>query len=362
MPIYLDYNATAPLRHEVVESVLLLDGLPANPSSVHYFGRQARFLIDEARLAIAHSLGVSPHELIFTSGGTESNNMVIANFDQVITSAVEHDAVLAACPGAMILPVNKEGQICLEALDRRLSALPEDIRPRTLVSIMAANNETGIIHPLGDVVRLCKHHQIACHSDMVQFLGKSPIDLHASGLDFASFSAHKIGGPSGIGALWCHPGRHLTSLLSGGGQERGRRAGTENIIGIHGFGAAVKRLDIDAMNAISSWRDNAEALICEGCPDIEVIGSDVARLANTSALYLPKIEAQTAVMKLDLAGFAVSAGAACSSGKLKPSHVIAAMGRGEAAAHVIRISAGWKTEESDFLGVARAIIEFYKHY
>jgi cysteine desulfurase len=225
---------------------------------------------------------------------------------------------------------------------------------------MAANNETGVIQPIETVAELCRAYNVACHSDMAQYLGKAPIDLNQMKLNFASFSAHKLGGPSGVGALYCRSGQQLVSLLRGGGQEQGRRAGTENLHGIIGFGAAVAAHDIANINVQASWRDTMEADIQKACPEIEVMGSDAPRLANTSALYLPQLSAQKAVMLLDLAGFAVSAGAACSSGKVKNSHVITAMARGDAAANVIRISAGWQSTKAEWTGVAKAIIEIYK--
>ena len=359
-PVYLDYNATAPLRPEAVQAMAGLANMPANPSSIHHFGRMARARMDTARQQLCAAVNISVHDMIFTSGGTEANNLVLGNFSHIITSAVEHDAILAACPEADIIPVDGEGCVRLDKLEAMLDAVPETDKKQVLVSVMAANNETGVIQPLARVAELCRHYQVACHSDMIQYLGKAPIDLAALGVDFASFSAHKIGGPTGVGALYCRAGQKLVSLLRGGGQEQGRRAGTENLPGIIGFGAAIAAQDLASIEAQASWRDAAEAEIQAACPEIQIMGGKASRLANTSALYLPGLAAQKAVMMLDLAGFSISAGAACSSGKVKDSHVIAAMARPEAAAHVIRISGGWQSEQADWSGVAAALIEIYK--
>lgn len=359
-PVYLDYNATAPLRPEAAEAMSSLANMPANPSSIHHFGRVARAQMDDARQQLCAAVNVSVHDMVFTSGGTEANNLVLGNFSHIITSAVEHDAILAACPEADIIPVDGEGRVRLDQLEAVLDALADTDKKQVLVSVMAANNETGVIQPLAEIASLCRRYKVACHSDMIQYLGKAPIDLAALGVDFASFSAHKIGGPTGVGALYCRAGQKLASLLRGGGQEQGRRAGTENLPGIIGFGAAIAAQDLTSLEGQASWRDTAEAEIQAACPHIEIMGGGAQRLANTSALYLPGLAAQKAVMMLDLAGFSISAGAACSSGKVRDSHVITAMGRPDAAPYVIRISGGWQTEQADWSGVAAALIEIYK--
>ena len=360
MPVYLDYNATAPLLPQAAEAMAGLANIPANPSSIHHFGRMARARLDNARGQLAAALNISVHDIIFTSGGTEANNLVLGNFRHIITSAIEHDAILAACPDAQIVPVDEHGQVRIDRLEEMLATLEDADKPDILVSIMAANNETGTLQPIAEIAALCREYQVACHSDMIQYLGKQAIDLATLDLDFASFSAHKIGGPSGVGALYCRAGRQLQSLLRGGGQEQNKRAGTENLPGIAGFGAALAACDNAATASQTIWRDKAEKDIITACPEIEVMGGNAPRLANTSALYLPGLPAQKAVMMLDLAGFCVSAGAACSSGKVRDSHVIAAMGRGEAASQVIRISGGWQSSEADWTGVAKAVIEIYK--
>lgn len=359
-PVYLDYNATAPLRPEAAEAVQQALSQPANPSSVHRFGRAARALMDQSRHQIAAALKVRPGELTFTSGGTEANNMVLAGYQITMASAVEHDAVLAACPEARLIAVDREGVVNLSHLEQMLAVLPKVDRPSTLVSVMAANNETGVIQPLVEVGALCQRYQVAFHTDMVQAFGKLAVDPEKAGIDFLTVSGHKIGGPTGIGAVWTRPGKRLQSLLAGGGQEQGRRSGTENLAGICGFAAAAQVAHPEELAQIGLWRDEAEQMITASCPQIEIIGARADRLANTSCLYLPGLAAQTAIMALDLAGFAVSSGSACSSGKVTSSHVIKAMGRDDAAGQVIRISAGWQSTKDDLLGLAQALIDLYK--
>ena len=359
-PVYLDYNATAPLRPEAAEAIQNALSQPANPSSVHQFGRAARALMDQARLHIASALQVNPVDLTFTSGGTEANNMVLAGFQTIIASSVEHDAVLAACPTAQLIDVDSQGVVSLSHLEQMLVNLSDADRSGTVVSVMAANNETGVIQPLAEIGALCRRYQVAFHSDMVQAFGKLTVDPEEACIDFLSVSGHKIGGPTGIGAVWRRPGKHLHSLLAGGGQEQGRRSGTENLSGICGFAAAAQIADPTELLPIRQWRDEAEQMITDQCPQIEIIGRSADRLANTSCLVLPGLAAQTAIMALDLAGFAVSSGSACSSGKVTSSHVLRAMGREDAAGQVIRISAGWQTKKADLHGLAQALIDLYK--
>ena len=228
-PIYLDNNATAPLRAEAVAAIHQAMGPPANPSSVHGFGRRARLLVEDARQSLGLLIGCRAQDVVFTSGGTEANNLALSGFSHVITSAIEHDSVLQAAPQASLLPVTDDGLVDLAALKQMVTAFPADQRDQTIVSVMAANNETGVIQPLAEIAEIAREAGLATHSDMVQLLGKTHIDLTALGIDFASFSAHKIGGPTGVGALVVRPGMRLTSLLRGGGQEQGRRSGTEKI-------------------------------------------------------------------------------------------------------------------------------------
>ena len=359
-PVYLDYNATAPIRPEAANAMMAILSQPANPSSIHQFGRVARAQMETARDIIADTLNARPSALTFTSGGTEGNNMVLAGYKIVLASSVEHEAVLAACPDARLINVNENGVVSLQHIDTLLSALPDEVKDSVLVSVMAANNETGVIQPLKDIGNLCRKHDVAFHSDMAQAFGKMELTPEVDGLDYLTISGHKIGAPTGIGAVWCRAGRPLYSLLAGGGQERGRRSGTENLSGICGFAAAAQVAQPSELEHVRVWRDEAEQMIRERCPRIEIIGASAPRLANTSCLFLPGLAAQTAIMALDLAGFAVSSGSACSSGKVSSSHVLIAMGRQDAAGQVIRVSGGWQTTREDFHSLAQAVIDLYK--
>ena len=356
-PIYLDNNATAPLRAEVVAAIHQAMGPPANPSSVHEFGRRARLLVENARQSLSLLIGCRAQDVVFTSGGTESNNLALSGFSHVITSAIEHDSVLRAAPQASLLPVTDDGLVDLAAFKQMVSLLPVDQRDQTIVSVMAANNETGVIQPLEGIVDVARDAGLATHSDMVQMLGKTHIDLPALGLDFASFSAHKIGGPTGVGALFVRPGMRLTSLLRGGGQEQGRRSGTENILGITGFGAAATAAfgDVAHFRDMAGWRDTFEAEVAAAHPDVALFGAAAPRLGNISCLAVGGKSSETLVMALDIAGVAVSAGSACSSGKVTASHVLTAMGAGEKAAQAIRVSGGWKTRKEDFERLAQVL-------
>ena len=356
--LYFDNNATAPLRPEAIAAMQQAMGPPANPSSVHGFGRAARMVVETARADIAMLAGCRPADVVFTSGGTEANNLALSAFDQVITSAVEHDSILRAAPDATIIGVDAEGRIRLDQLAEVLASLDDKMRRRTLLSVMHANNETGVIQPIGEVVALAREAGVATHSDMVQMLGKQHLDFAASGLDYASLSAHKIGGPTGVGALLVRPGLRMTSLLRGGGQEQGRRSGTENVLGIVGFGAAAKAAfdDVAHYRTMAGWRDNLETRLISGRNDVRLFGAAADRIANTACLAVDNRSAETLVMALDLAGVAISAGAACSSGKVHESHVLKAMGVGEDAGRAIRISGGWNTEEADFERLAEVLL------
>ena len=302
-------------------------------------------------------MGAAAQDVVFTSGGTEANNLALSGFSHVITSAIEHDSVLRAAPQASLLPVTDDGLVDLAAFKQMVSLLPVDQRDQTIVSVMAANNETGVIQPLEGIVDVARGAGLATHSDMVQMLGKTHIDLPALGLDFASFSAHKIGGPTGVGALFVRPGMRLTSLLRGGGQEQGRRSGTENILGITGFGAAATAAfgDVAHFRDMAGWRDTFEAEVAAAHPDVALFGAAAPRLGNISCLAVGGKSSETLVMALDIAGVAVSAGSACSSGKVTASHVLTAMGAGEKAAQAIRVSGGWKTRKEDFERLAQVL-------
>lgn len=341
MRIYLDHNATSPLRDNARNAMLAALELHGNASSIHGEGRRAHALLDEAREIIGQALGVLAPMVIFTSGGSEANNLALkgAPVHRLIVSDVEHPSVLEAAKATgkpvAVLPVDSQGIVDLFVLDHLLST-----GPRTLVSIMLANNETGVIEPVRDIVAVAHKHGALVHCDAVQALGKIPVNFGLLGVDLLSVSAHKLGGPLGVGALVIRDGLALEPLIHGGGQEMRRRAGTENIAAIAGFAAAVgeKRLEIKAL------RDHLESRL-EGAV---IFGAGAERLPNTSCFALPGLAAETALMALDLAGFAVSSGSACSSGKVTKSHVLAAMGvKPDLAGSALRVSLGWTTSADD---------------
>ncbi len=344
---YLDHNATTPLRPEASAAMAEALAMTGNASSVHRFGRHARRKIEAAREAVAALVGTRPEGVIFTSGGTEANNLALAGTarKRILVSAGEHDSVLNAVPDAVRIPLTGAGLVEPAALDARLG---ESDAP-ALVSIMLANNETGAIQPLAELARVARDHRALVHCDAVQAAGKLPLDLAALGVDLISLSAHKLGGPQGVGALVLAADLDVAPLLRGGGQERGRRAGTENLAGIAGFGAAAQaaRAGLGKAAALADLRDELERRLRQRAPEIRIFAEAAPRLANTCCFATPGLAAETQVMALDLAGVAVSAGSACSSGKVAPSHVLAAMGAGAAAATAIRVSLGWTSEAAD---------------
>ncbi len=345
---YLDWNATAPLRPEAAAAVAAALARCGNPSSVHRWGRAARHCIERARERVAALVGAAPEGVVFVSGGTEANHLALlgAGRRRVLVSAVEHNSVLEAVPGAERAAVDGDGIVDLARLEHQLTADP---RP-AIVSVMLANNETGIIQPAAEISRIVRAHGALFHCDAVQAAGKIPLAAADIGADLISLSAHKLGGPMGIGALVVTGNAEPSALTRGGGQERGRRAGSENLPGIAGFAAAAEAAaaGIGDYQRVRGLRDGLEAAAIAAVPDALVIGAGVTRLPNTTALALPGISAETQVIALDLDGVMVSAGAACSSGKVGPSHVLAAMGVApEIAAGTIRVSLGWTTTEAD---------------
>ena len=339
---YLDWNATAPLRPEAASAIAEALALGGNPSSVHQRGRAARQLVERSREAVAALVGASPDGVVFTSGGTEANHLALlgSGRDRVLTSAVEHSSVLQAVPDAERIPVDNNGVVELAALAALLAADPRS----ALVSVMLANNETGIIQPVAEIAKIARAHGALFHCDAVQAAGKMPLSMAETGADSTTLSAHKIGGPSGIGALVLGPGAEVTRLLHGGGQERNRRAGTENLAGIAGFAAAARACNPAEYDIVRDLRDRLEAAL----PDAVIVAGSAPRLPNTAALAMPGVPAETQIIAFDLDGVMVSAGAACSSGKVGPSHVLAAMGLApELAEATIRVSLGWSTTEAE---------------
>jgi cysteine desulfurase len=343
---YLDYNATAPVRPAVVETMRATLERTGNPSSVHRFGREARRALEHAREAVAAMLGAAPDQVVFTSGGTEANNQALRSAQgPVVVSAIEHDSVLAAVPDAARIPVDAEGRVDLAALEQMLAGLAPQ-----LVSVMLANNETGVIQPVREVVEIARGHGARVHCDAVQAGGKLAIDMAALGADLLTLSAHKFGGPQGVGALVVRKGLEPDALLRGGGQERRWRPGTENLPGIAGFGRACElaMADADWRERTAALRDHFETRIAQLAPAMRVFGLGAERLPNTSCLTMPGVSNHTQLIEFDLAGIAVSTGSACSSGKVGPSHVLAAMGvDADQAASAVRISLGWASIPDD---------------
>ncbi|MCQ8279298.1 aminotransferase class V-fold PLP-dependent enzyme [Acetobacteraceae bacterium KSS8] len=341
--LYLDANASEILRPEAREAAVAALDLDGNPSSVHRAGRQARALLEEARERIAAAFGADPAGLVFTSGGTEADALAILALGagrRVLIGATEHDAVRAAAPGAARLPVRPDGTIDPGTLRDALDASAEP----ALVCLMLANNETGVLHPIAELAGLCRDRGALLHVDAVQAAGRVPVSLADLGADSLALSGHKLGGPKGAGALLLRGGTqgfHLSALIAGGGQERGRRGGTPSLPAIAGFAAAADAAcaTLSRFADLAVLRDRIEsAARAQGAV---VAGAGAPRLPNTSALVLPGRRADSQLIALDLAGIAVSAGAACSSGKVSASHVLAAMGFGTGAEQAIRMSLPW---------------------
>ena len=340
MRSYFDHNATSPLRPAARLAMLAALEEGGNASSVHAEGRAARRFLDDARETIAHALGALPGMIIFTSGGSEANNLALkgAKVERLLVSAIEHPSVLATAKASGkivdIIPVTPAGIVDLAALEAALQGSP------ALVSIMLANNETGVIQPVREVVTLAAQHGALVHCDAVQALGKIPVNFGLLGVDLLTVSAHKLGGPLGCGALIMRDGIALDALIDGGAQESRRRAGTENVPAIAGFAAAIQ----EKPQNIKALRADLEVQL-EGAL---VIGKDVERLPNTTCFAYPGLSAETLLMAFDLEGIAVSSGSACSSGKVAKSHVLAAMGLApEISVAAVRVSLGWNTTHTD---------------
>lgn len=357
--VYLDWNATAPLHPEARDAMLAAAGAPANASSVHAEGRAARRIVEDARSTIARLSGAAAAaDVIFTSGATEANMLALSpatrvgigeGVDRLLMSAIEHPSVLAggrfAKEQVATVPVTSEGIVDLDALRRLLAE-----GSPALVSIMQANNETGAIQPVREAAAIAHEAGSLLHVDAVQAFGKVPVNIEELGADLLSLSAHKIGGPAGTGALVLRAGVSIDSLLKGGGQERSRRAGTENVIGIAGFAAAAEAATASLASTaerMASLRDRFEAAVGE-TPGVTIFSRAVPRLPNTTLAGVAGLRAETAVIALDLDGVAVSSGSACSSGKVTASHVLAAMGvPPELARGALRFSLGWATADSE---------------
>ena len=355
---YFDWNATAPLRDEAREAVTAALTLTGNASSVHAEGRAARRVVEEARGHVADLTGAEARNVTFTSGATEANMLALTPAievggrkeprDRLFISAIEHPSVRSggrfAAAQVEELPVTARGLVDLAALTRLLAKCE-----RPLVSVMLANNETGVIQPIAEIADIVHAAAGVLHVDAVQAPGRISCDITTLGADLLSLSSHKLGGPQGAGALVRRGDIHVTEpLIKGGGQERGQRAGTENVAAIAGFGAAAaaaKQMDGARMAAL---RAQVEAGIRAAAPQAVFFGADAPRLPNTSLFTVPGLKAETAIIAFDLNGIAVSSGSACSSGKVQASHVLAAMGvEPDLARGAVRISLGWSTTEAD---------------
>lgn len=348
--LYLDHNATTPLFPEVVARMTELLRQTGNPSSLHSFGRTARREIENARENVAALVNASPPDVIFTSGGTEANALAFVGCGCAnrLISAIEHESVRQCALGDVPLSVKKNGMIDLDAMRERL----ENAHGSILVSVALADGQTGIVQPIASVVEIAHEYDALVHCDAVQAAGRMPVDVRELGVDLVSLSAHKMGGPQGVGALVvARRGLDLHPLFRGGGQERGRRGGTENVAAIAGFGIAAEMTIpyISTQEKVRGWRDDMERRLVMVRPDVTVFGKDTPRLANTSCFAISGgVLGRTQVMGLDLAGVAVSAGSACSSGKLEPPHALLAMGvPADLARCAIRVSFGWTNVEGD---------------
>jgi cysteine desulfurase len=357
--VYLDWNATTPLRPEARAAMAQAWDIAGNPSSVHAEGREARRLVENARAIVAGAVGGQPQNVVFTSGGTEANSLALTPglrrgggmpVQRLLVSAIEHASVLAGgrFPADTIhsVGVTRDGVVDLGRLRALLAG-----GPPALASVMLANNETGAIQPVAEVAEIVHAAGGLLHVDAIQALGKIPFDLASTGADLLTLSAHKLGGPKGAGALTLAEGLFgLDPLLRGGGQEQGRRAGTENVAAIAGFGAAVEAamaaMERDSVR-VQGLRDHLECGL-QRTPGTIVFAEGIQRLPNTVLFSVPSLKAETAVIGFDLAGIGVSSGSACSSGKVQPSHVLQAMGFGpELAQGAVRVSMGWSTSETD---------------
>jgi cysteine desulfurase len=357
--VYLDWNATTPLRNEAREAMAAAWDLCGNPSSVHAEGRQARKLVEDARAIVAGAVGAVPRNVVFTSGGTEANALALESglrrgsgpgLERLVVSAIEHASVLAggrfAAQAIRTVGVTRAGRLDLEHLRAALEG-----KPPALVSVMLANNETGAVQPVAEAADIVHAAGGLLHVDAIQGFGKISFDMNTLHADLVTLSGHKIGGPKGVGALVLAEGLlGLEPLLRGGGQELGRRAGTENVTGIAGFGAAAKAA-LETMSGDAIRLEGLRTRLEGGLrqtPGALLFSSEASRLPNTTLFTVPGLKAETAVIGFDLAGIAVSSGSACSSGKVQPSHVLEAMGFGpEIAKGAVRLSLGWSTSDAD---------------
>ena len=342
--IYLDYNATCPLRPEVIASVASAMAHTGNASSIHGAGREARKLVEDARGEVARLVNVRPAQIIFNSGATEGNNTILSGYrDKIVfIGSTEHPSIIEAAPHAKQIPVTRDGLIDLTAFDAMLGSQTPD-----LVCVQLINSETGVIQPIADIAARAKAKGALVLCDAVQAAGRIALDFKSLGVDYLTLSAHKFGGPQGTGAIVFREGLQIPKYLRGGGQEKRQRAGTENVAAIAGFGTAAKlaasKLE-KYQTHTKSLQDKLESGLRDIAQDLTIIAENAPRACNTTNIIVPGISAETQVMAMDLEGIAVSSGSACSSGTFKPSHVLIAMGHDEATAKsALRFSYGWAT-------------------
>ncbi len=372
--IYLDHNATTPLRSEVLAAMTeIYQSISGNPSSVHFLGRAARKRLEAGRRQVAEAVGARPEEIVFTGGGTEADNLAVQGIayayrskgDHIITSAIEHPAVLAACrflekEGFTVtyLPVSREGLVDPAELE-------EAIRPETiLISVMTANNETGVIQPVAAIGEIARDRKIPFHTDAIQGLGKIPLSVEEMGVDLMSLSGHKVYGPQGVGALYIRKGVRVRPLTYGGHHERGKRPGTENLAGIVGFGEAcrlaVENLESEA-DRLRLLRDQLCSGVSERIPRVKLNGAPGLRLPNTVNLSFEYVEGEGILLGLEEQGIAAATGSACTSGELAPSHVLSAMGVEAALAQgSVRFSLGRANTLEDILFTVEALVPVVK--
>lgn len=363
--IYADYNATAPLRPEAKAAMAAALDLTGNPSSVHAEGRKARGIVEGARETVAAAIGACRDDIAFTSGGTEAVALALRGAlkadpnARLIASAIEHDAVTTIAGDVSAWPVKHDGTVDLDWLRADVERVKASGQ-RPLVSLMLVNNETGVIQPVAKAVEMVHGAGGLIHCDAIQAIGKTDASIIELEVDYLSLSAHKVGGPQGVGATYVKPGSPFGSIQTGGRQEFGRRAGTENVAGVAGFGAAVEASlsSLKDYQALAQHRDRMEARVKSAAPTLQVHGGEAPRVAGVSCFGVEGLPSETQIMGLDLAGFAISAGSACSSGKVKPSRVLTAMGLSDTAARsAIRASFGWATAPQDFDALAEAWIK-----
>lgn len=359
---YLDYNATMPLRPKALEAIILANQQGGNASAVHRLGRQGRQLLDTARRRLARLLDAESEDIIFTSGGTESNNTILQAFHHmgaaIFVSSIEHACVLNAVPERQLIPVTPSGVVDLRTLEKMLQTRERQL---CLISVMMANNETGVLQPVAEIVDIAKRYGALVHTDAVQAVGKIPVRFRTLGVDYLSLSAHKIGGPLGVGALLVRDGAPYRALMRGAGQEKGRRAGTSNVPGAMGFLAALEEALQEDWVPIEQLRDRFEENVRKVCPSAHIFSESAKRLPNTSCLTMPGVSHEVQMMAFDLDGICVSHGAACSSGKVDVSHVLKAMGWDhDLMTQAIRVSLGPTTTAQDMEKLLRAWTTLYE--